>query len=103
MEEKNKNWFDPQDQGFSDIWGEKNKYKNKISFNSNENSANQAYDNQFLNKKRKMPKTKKEYVLEIKRLMHEGGLEEEYLFIKKKAKKSSKNEIPPDNDTSFQI
>ena len=103
MEEKNKNWFDPQDQGFSDIWGEKNKYKNKISFNSNENSANQAYDNQFLNKKRKMPKTKKEYVLEIKRLMHEGGLEEEYLFIKKKAKKSLKNEIPPDNDTSYQI
>lgn len=102
MEDKNKNWFDPKDQGFSEIWGfEKNKFKNEIAFPSNENSSNQFKEkdcNQFLNKKRKILNNKKEYISEIKRLMHEGGLEEEYLFIKKKIKKTSKNNIVLDFD-----
>lgn len=103
MEDYNKNWFDPLDNGFSEIWGsEKNKQKNEVSFNSNENSANQA-DNNFLNKKRKMLKTKKEYISEIRRLIHEGGLEEEYLFIKRKIKKSSNNNIPIDYEINQNV
>ncbi len=70
------------------------KYFNNRFNNSNGNNTYKTYNNNFLQKKRIFPKTEMDYVSEIKRLMHEGGLEDSYLFIKKKKKieKNDKNE-----------
>lgn len=50
------------------------------------NKEPEANDDNLLNKKRKPPKTRKEFIAEIKRLMKEGGLEGRYIFTKIKNK-----------------
>ena len=56
--------------------------------NGDNNNINNNNNNSFLNKKRKFLKSEKDYIFEIKRLMKEGGLEDKYIFIKKKKSNS---------------
>ena len=90
----------------------KNQEKNKGNNNNDNNSQNCLHikasessikkfncsnsgdkNNSFLNKKRKFLKNEKDYIFEIKRLMKEGGLDDKYLFIKKK------NSCPDDQNS----
>ena len=92
------NWYNDVEQEDSNAEEEKednndNANKNNLSQDAEkknsgnslnkEDNPNQDSDKSLLNKKRKYPSTKKEYICEIKRLMHESGLEKNYLFIKK--------------------
>ena len=95
----NKGWFtNPTEQGFSEIYGMGNSTSTlttnaeNTSDNLNNEEENNKLNNKiFLNKKRKKPDNTntKDYISEIKRLMKEGGLEKDYLFIKKKKKKDN--------------
>lgn len=95
MEDIKLNWFGgPKDLEFMSLCGAENNKNNynestnclhvKVSDHSNKNTCKSNVQNTFINKKRKIPKSEKEYISEIRRLMKEGGLEEKYIFIKKK-------------------
>ena len=91
MEDINKNsWFtNPMEQGFTEIYGIGNSTLTTNAENTSDNlnvdeENNKDNNNNFLNKKRSKPNNVNDYISEIKRLMKEGGLEKDYLFIKKK-------------------
>ena len=67
----------------------------------NKNNNNNNSKNGFLNKKRTILKTEQDYVLEIKRLMKEGGLHEKFIFLEKKKKAKKQNNTNNTNDNSF--
>ena len=90
MKDNNKGWFtNPSEQGFSEIYGIGNSTLTTNAENASDNlndndEINKDNDKKFLNKKRTRPDNVDDYISEIKRLMKEGGLEKDYLFIKKK-------------------
>lgn len=98
----NKGWFtNPSEQGFSEIYGIGNSALTTNAENASDNlngdeGINKSKDINFLNKKRTKSDNANNYISEIKRLMKEGGLEKDYLFIKKK-----KNYNKNNNDKFF--
>ena len=114
------NWFsNPQEIGFSEVYGsinkpneknyskEKENYSNKQNYNKNNKkyynkniNKDNNDKNDFLNKKRAMPKTEQEYISEIKRLMKEGGLHDKFIFIEKKKKGKKQNNINNNIETT---
>lgn len=114
------NWFsNPQEIGFSEVYGsinkpnkknyskEKENYSNKQNYNNNNKkyynkniNKDNNDKNDFLNKKRTMPKTEQEYISEIKRLMKEGGLHDKFIFIEKKKKGKKQNNINNNIETT---
>ena len=107
MEEKKSNnkennyqiqWTDSSNSNPFKFHGEQKNKNNKCS-NPNNSYGNNSYKtyNNFLNKKRIIPKSEIDYISEIKKLMHEGGLEDTYLFIKKKKKGEKKEKNNEEN------
>lgn len=107
MEEKKSNnkennyeiqWTDSSNSNPFKFHGEQKNKNNKCS-NPNNSYGNNSYKtyNNFLNKKRIIPKSEIDYISEIKKLMHEGGLEDTYLFIKKKKKGDKKEKNNEEN------
>lgn len=114
------NWFsNDQEIGFSEVYGsinkpnkknyskEKENYSNKQNYNNNNKkyynkniNKDNNDKNDFLNKKRVMPKTEQEYISEIKRLMKEGGLHDKFIFIEKKKKGKKQNNINNNIETT---
>ena len=102
----NKGWFtNPSEQGFSEIYGLGNSALTTNTENASDNlngdENNKDNNNDFLKKKRIKPDNANDYYIsEIKRLMKEGGLEKDYLFIKKKKNynKNSNNNFFTENN-----
>ena len=114
------NWFsNDQEIGFSEVYGsinkpnkknyskEKENYSNKQNYNNNNKkyynkniNKDNNDKNDFLNKKRVMPKTEQEYISEIKRLMKEGGLHDKFIFIEKRKKAKKQNNINNNIETT---
>ena len=91
-------WTDSSNSNPFKSHGEQKNKNNKCN-NPNNSYGNNSYKtyNNFLNKKRIIPKSEIDYISEIKKLMHEGGLEDTYLFIKKKKKGDKKEKNNEEN------